>query len=584
MKNRILICTGTSGISAGAEKVAELFKEGLERHKLQDDYDVIKTGDRGLFRDVLVDIVPPDGKRITYEYVTPEDVSKIVEEHLVKGEPVEKKLAGKDYEQFFASQTRIVLANCGEIDPESLDDYLAHNGYKALKNVLAMTPEETIQNMKTAGLRGRGGAGFPTGMKWDFCRQAEGDQKYIVCNADEGDPGAFMDRSVLEGDPHAVIEGMNIAGYAIGATEGYIYCRAEYPIAIKRLTKAISQAEERGYLGKNIQGSDHSFHLTIKQGAGAFVCGEETALLASIEGRRGMPKIRPPFPAQKGLWGKPTTINNVETLANVRHVFEKGAEWFASIGTEKSKGTKVFALAGKVKNTGLVEVPMGMTIRDLVFGPGGGMLRKKAKFKGIQLGGPSGGCLPESLLDTPIDYESINQTGAIMGSGGMVVMDTRTCMVDVARFFLDFTVNESCGKCVPCRVGLKRTLEVLDEITAGRGTEKHITFLREMGNTIKNTALCGLGNTAPNPVLTTLRYFPEEYAAHIHEHVCPSKVCTALIKFEFIEENCTKCGKCFKACPVDAISWEKKQYPVLDKEKCIKCKTCIDACNFEAIQ
>jgi len=584
MKNRILICTGTSGISAGAEKVAELFKEGLERHKLQDDYDVIKTGDRGLFRDVLVDIVPPDGKRITYEYVTPEDVSKIVEEHLVKGEPVEKMLAGKDYEQFFASQTRIVLANCGEIDPESLDDYLAHNGYKALKNVLAMTPEETIQNMKTAGLRGRGGAGFPTGMKWDFCRQAEGDQKYIVCNADEGDPGAFMDRSVLEGDPHAVIEGMNIAGYAIGATEGYIYCRAEYPIAIKRLTKAISQAEERGYLGKNIQGSDHSFHLTIKQGAGAFVCGEETALLASIEGRRGMPKIRPPFPAQKGLWGKPTTINNVETLANVRHVFEKGAEWFASIGTEKSKGTKVFALAGKVKNTGLVEVPMGMTIRDLVFGPGGGMLRKKAKFKGIQLGGPSGGCLPESLLDTPIDYESINQTGAIMGSGGMVVMDTRTCMVDVARFFLDFTVNESCGKCVPCRVGLKRTLEVLDEITAGRGTEKHITFLQEMGNTIKNTALCGLGNTAPNPVLTTLRYFPEEYDAHIHEHVCPSKVCTALIKFEFIEENCTKCGKCFKACPVDAISWEKKQYPVLDKEKCIKCKTCIDACNFEAIQ
>ncbi|MCF8129613.1 MAG: NADH-quinone oxidoreductase subunit NuoF, partial [Deltaproteobacteria bacterium] len=583
MKNRILICTGTSGISAGAEKVAELFKEGLQRHKLQDDYDVIKTGDRGLFRDVLVDIVPPDGKRITYEYVTPEDVSKIVKEHLVKGEPVEKMLAGEDYEQFFASQTRIVLANCGEIDPESLDDYLAHNGYKALKNVLAMTPEETIQNMKTAGLRGRGGAGFPTGMKWDFCRQAEGDQKYIVCNADEGDPGAFMDRSVLEGDPHAVIEGMNIAGYAIGATEGYIYCRAEYPIAIKRLTKAISQAEERGYLGKKIQGSDHSFHLTIKQGAGAFVCGEETALLASIEGRRGMPKIRPPFPAQKGLWGKPTTINNVETLANVRHIFEKGAEWFSSIGTEKSKGTKVFALAGKVKNTGLVEVPMGMTIRDLVFGPGGGMLRKKAKFKGIQLGGPSGGCLPESLLDTPIDYESINQTGAIMGSGGMVVMDTRTCMVDVARFFLDFTVNESCGKCVPCRVGLKRTLEVLDEITAGRGTVEHLTFLREMGDTIKNTALCGLGNTAPNPVITTMRYFPEEYDAHIHEHVCPSKVCTALIKFEFIEENCTKCGKCFKACPVDAISWEKKQYPVLDKEKCIKCKTCIDACNFEAI-
>jgi len=507
-----------------------------------------------------------------------------IAEHLVKGEPVEKLLAGEDYRQFFASQTRIVLANCGEIDPESLDDYLAHNGYKALQIVLAMTPEETIEKMKIAGLRGRGGAGFPTGMKWGFCRQAEGDQKYIVCNADEGDPGAFMDRSVLEGDPHAVIEGMIIAGYAIGATEGYIYCRAEYPIAIKRLNIAISQAEERGYLGKNIQGSDHSFHLTIKQGAGAFVCGEETALLASIEGRRGMPTPRPPFPAQKGLWGKPTTINNVETLANIRHIFEKGAQWFASIGTENSKGTKVFALAGKIKNTGLVEVPMGMTIRDLVFGPGGGMLRKKAKFKGIQLGGPSGGCLPESLLDTRIDYESINQTGAIMGSGGMVVMDTRTCMVDVARFFLDFTVTESCGKCVPCRIGLKRTLEVLDEITAGRGTEEHLTFLSEMGNTIKNTALCGLGNTAPNPVLTTLRYFPEEYQAHIHDHICPSRVCTALIKFEVIQENCTKCGKCSKACPVDAITWEKKQYPVLDKEKCIKCKTCIDACNFEAIQ
>ncbi len=584
MKNRILICTGTSGISAGAEKVADLFREGLKQNNLQDDYDVIQTGDRGLFRDVLVDIVPPEGERITYEYVSPDDVSKIVEEHLVNGEPVKKKVAGDDYKQFFATQTRIVLANCGEIDPESLDDYEAQNGYKALQKVLAMSPKEVIEQMKAAGLRGRGGAGFPAGMKWDFCRQAEGDQKYMVCNADEGDPGAFMDRSVLEGDPHAVVEGMIIAGYAIGATEGYIYCRAEYPVAIKRLTIAISQAEERGYLGNNILGSDHSFHLTIKQGAGAFVCGEETALLASIEGLRGMPKPRPPFPAQKGLWGKPTTINNVETLASVRHVYEKGADWFASIGTENSKGTKVFALAGKIKNTGLVEVPMGITIRDIVFGPGGGMLKKKAKFKGIQLGGPSGGCLPESLLDTPIDYESINKTGAIMGSGGMVVMDTRTCMVDVARFFLDFTVAESCGKCVPCRVGLKRTLEVLDEITGGRGTEDHLTFLRETGNTIKNTALCGLGNTAPNPVLTTLQYFPEEYAAHIHDRECPSHVCTALIKFEFIEENCTKCGLCHKACPVEAIEWKKKQYPVLDKEKCIKCKSCIDACNFEAIQ
>ncbi|GAK61678.1 NADH-quinone oxidoreductase subunit F [Candidatus Vecturithrix granuli] len=584
MKKRILICTGTSGISAGAEKVGQLFTEGLERHGLHRHYDIVMTGDRGLFRDVLVDIVSPDNERMTYEYVTPEDVPTIVEQHLVHGEPVKKLLAGEDYRQFFANQTRIVLANCGEIDPESLDDYLAHNGYKALQAALNMSPDAVIETMKIAGLRGRGGAGFPTWMKWNFCKQAAGDQKYLVCNADEGDPGAFMDRSVLEGDPHAVIEGMIIGGYAIGATEGYVYCRAEYPIALKRLAKAIAQAEARGYLGKNILGSDHAFHLTIKQGAGAFVCGEETALLASIEGRRGMPRPRPPFPAQKGLWGKPTTINNVETLANIRHIFEKGAEWFASIGTEKNSGTKVFALAGKVKNTGLVEVPMGTTIRELIFGPGGGMLKKKDKFKGVQIGGPSGGCLPESLLDTPIDYESINKTGAIMGSGGMVVMDTRTCMVDVAKFFLDFTVAESCGKCVPCRVGLKRTLEVFEEITAGRGKEEHLAFLQEMGTTIKSTALCGLGNTAPNPVLTTLRYFPEEYQAHIHDHVCPSRVCTALIQFEIITANCVQCGLCFKACPVGAITWEKKQYPILDKNKCIKCKACIDACNFGAIQ
>lgn len=584
MKKRILICMGTSGISAGAEKVSQLFKEGLERHGLDHHYDIVMTGDRGLFRDVLVDIVSPDAERITYEYVTPDDVATIVEQHVVQGEPVKKLLAGEDYRQFFANQTRIVLANCGEIDPESLDDYVAHNGYTALQKAFNMSPEGVIKEMSIAGLRGRGGAGFPTWKKWDLCKQAEGDQKYLVCNADEGDPGAFMDRSVLEGDPHAVIEGMIIAGYAIGATAGYVYCRAEYPIAIKRLSKAIQQAEERGYLGENILGSNHAFHLTIKQGAGAFVCGEETALLASIEGRRGMPRPRPPFPANKGLWGKPTTINNVETLATVRHIFEKGGEWFASIGTEKSKGTKVFALAGKVKNTGLVEVPMGTTIRELIFGPGGGMLNKKDKFKGVQIGGPSGGCLPESLLDTPIDYESINQTGAIMGSGGMVVMDARTCMVDVAKFFLDFTVAESCGKCVPCRVGLKRTLEVLEEITAGRGKEDHLAFLQEMGTTIKSTALCGLGNTAPNPVLTTLRYFPEEYQAHIHEHVCPSRVCTALIRFEIIEANCVKCGLCFKACPTGAISWEKKQYPILEKSKCIKCKACIDACNFGAIQ
>ncbi len=393
-----------------------------------------------------------------------------------------------------------------------------------------------------------------------------------------------MDRSILEGDPHAVIEGMVIAGYAIGAGEGYVYCRAEYPLALKRLKMAIDQAKERGFLGQGIDGKDFSFDIKIKEGAGAFVCGEETALIASIEGRRGMPKTRPPFPANKGLWGNPTSINNVETIANVRHVITRGAEWFASIGTKNSKGTKVFALAGKVKNTGLVEVPMGTTIRELIYGPGGGMLNAKEEFKGVQIGGPSGGCLPESLLDTPIDYKSITKTGAIMGSGGMIVMDGSTCMVDMARFFLDFTVAESCGKCVPCRVGLKRMLEVLETITSGKGEEKHLRFLQEMGEAVKKTALCGLGNTAPNPVLTTLKYFIDEYKTHINDKNCPAHVCGDLIKFEVIEEKCVKCGLCFKACPVGAIEWEAKNVAKINKEKCIKCKACIEACRFKAIK
>jgi len=584
MKVKILICMGTSGISAGAKEVERVFKDELKQHKLIEKCKIVRTGDRGLFRDVLIDIITPELGRVTYEYVKPEDVSKIVERHLVEGKPVKELEVGKDYEEFFSTQMRVVLSNCGEINPEDIDDYIAHGGYKALDKALDMGPEKVIREIKKSGLRGRGGAGFPTGLKWEFCKNAEGDVKYVVCNADEGDPGAFMDRSILEGDPHSVIEGMIIAGYAIGANEGYIYCRAEYPLVVKRLSTALSQAKEKRLLGEGVLDSKFSFDINLIQGAGAFVCGEETALLASIEGRRGTPRPKPPFPAQQGLWGNPTLINNVETLANIRHIIIKGAEWFSSIGSERSKGTKVFALAGKIKNTGLVEVPMGTTIRQLIYGPGGGMISKKGNLKAVQIGGPSGGCLPESLLDTPIDYESITQTGAIMGSGGMIVMDESSCMVDIAKFFTSFTVAESCGKCVPCRVGLKRMLEVLEEITRGKGKEEHINFLQEMATTVKNTALCGLGQTAPNPVLTTIRYFLDEYKAHIKEKKCPARVCIELLKFEVVEERCVRCGRCYKACPVGAIEWKKKEYPRIDKDKCIKCKSCINVCEFRAIQ
>jgi len=583
MKTRILVCCGTSGLSAGANDVVNQFKTLLKTHKKTGSFEIIKAGDRGLFRDVLVDIIEEDNRTI-YEYVTKDDVKEIVESHLLNGEIVKRLQAKESYTQFFKDQQRIVLKNCGEIDPDDIDEYIALDGYKAAEQALAMKPEEIIEEMKKSGLRGRGGAGFPTGLKWDFCRKADGDQKYIICNADEGDPGAFMDRSILEGDPHSVLEGMIIGAYAIGATEGYIYCRAEYPLAIEKLNIAIEESTKKGFLGKNIFDSEFSFNLHIKEGAGAFVCGEETALMASIEGKRGMPSPRPPYPAQSGLWGKPTNINNVETFANVRHVILKGGDWFAGIGYKKSKGTKVFALAGKVKNTGLVEVPMGTTIRELIDGPGGGMVQKGIPFKAVQLGGPSGGCLPESLIDTPIDYESINETGAIMGSGGMIVMDQRSCMVDIARFFLSFTVAESCGKCVPCRIGLKRMLEVLELITEGKGTEEHITFLKELSETVKDTALCGLGNTAPNPVLTTLKYFEEEYLAHIREKTCPSHVCTPLVKFEVVEDTCIKCGLCKKACPVVAIIWEKKQVAKINKDRCIKCKSCITTCPVMAIE
>ena len=581
---KILICMGTSGISAGAEEVVKIFASELKRHKLIDRCEIIKTGDRGLFRDVLVDIITPKLGRVTYEYIKPENVAVIVKNHILGGEPVKELLAGKDYTRFFFNQMRIVLSNCGEIDPENIDHYLERGGYDAFKKVLVMDPGEVIGEVKKSGLKGRGGAGFLTGRKWELTEVEKGAEKYVVCNADEGDPGAFMDRSVLEGDPHSVVEGMAIAGYAIGANEGYIYCRAEYPLAIKRLNKAITQAREKAFLGKNILGSKFSFDISIKQGAGAFVCGEETALIASIEGRRGTPVSRPPFPAQKGLWDKPTLINNVETLANIRHIIVKGAEWFSSIGHGKSKGTKVFALAGKVKNTGLVEVPMGTTIRQLIYGPGGGMVTKNIGFKGVQIGGPSGGCVPESLLDTPIDYESITETGAIMGSGGMIVMDERTCMVDIAKFFLDFTVAESCGKCVPCRVGLKRMLEVFEKITEGKGKKEHITFLQEMAATIKDTALCGLGNTAPNPVLTTLKYFLDEIQVHIKDKICPAHVCLNLVKFEVVIDKCVKCGRCYEVCPTNAIYWKKKEYAKINKDKCIKCKACINACPFMAIE
>jgi NADH-quinone oxidoreductase subunit F len=584
MDTKILICMGTSGISAGAEDVVRAFEQELAKNDLMNRCNIKKVGDRGLFRDVLVDIIIPDNVRTTYEYIKPENVEKIVSEHIIGGVPVKRLQTGKDYEQFFASQMRIVLSNCGEIDPEDIDEYISLGGYSTLDRVFDMMPEKVIEEVRKSGLRGRGGAGFPTGLKWELARKEKADIKYIICNADEGDPGAFMDRSILEGDPHSVMEGMIIAGYAIGAIEGFIYCRAEYPLAIKRLEIALSQGREKGILGERIKGSEFSFNITIKQGGGAFVCGEETALMLSIEGHRGEPKPRPPYPTQSGLWGKPTVINNVETLANVPRIIMKGSEWFSSIGTEDSKGTKVFALAGKVKNTGLVEVPMGTTIRQLIFGPGGGMLRKKVGFKGVQIGGPSGGCLPEELIDTPIDYESITHTGAIMGSGGMVVMDESTCMVDIAKYFLSFTVEESCGKCVPCRVGLKRMLEVLERITEGKGRKEDIDFLKEMGNTILDTALCGLGNTAPNPVLTTIRYFPEEYKAHIDSKDCPSHICLDLLKFEIIEENCIKCGLCFEACPVSAISWKKKEYPKIDKNICTKCKSCINVCDYMAIK
>jgi NADH-quinone oxidoreductase subunit F len=581
---KVIVGLGTCGIAAGAEETYKAITQKLPA----DSVHLTKTGCIGMcYQEPLVELRTNDGARFLYGKVTKERVERIVDEHVKQGKAIPEWLVwsnnglGTD-KSYIDRQRRIVLRNCGNINPESIEEYLAVDGYKAIEKMFnEFDPEALINIIIDSGLRGRGGAGFLTGMKWRFTRLAKGDHKYIICNADEGDPGAFMDRSVLESDPHSVIEGMIIAGYAIGADHGYIYVRAEYPKAIERLNIAIAQAEERNLLGDNILGKGMSFHLKLKEGAGAFVCGEETALMASIEGKRGMPRVRPPFPATKGLWENPTSINNVETFANVPWIVLKGASAFNSLGTAKSKGTKVFALAGKVKHGGLVEVPMGITIKEIVFDICGGIKEDK-KFKAVQMGGPSGGCIPAELHNTIIDYESINKTGAIMGSGGLVVMDETTCMVDVARFFLDFTQRESCGKCTFCRIGTKRMLEVLTRITEGKGKDGDIELLEELAVLVKNTSLCGLGQTAPNPVLTTLKYFRSEYEAHISNKKCPAHHCGPLLTYT-ITNNCTGCTLCARACPTKCITGEKKQLHVIDQDKCIRCGECYKVCNFNAI-
>jgi len=589
-QNKVFICTGTGCVLSGSEKVKSAFKEEFKKRKIS-EIDIVQTGCHGFCQQGPIVVIQPEG--VFYPTVSAENVSRIVEEHLIGGEVVEdllyedsrtgKKISLYKDINFYQKQNRIVLRNCGQINPEEIDDYIESGGYKALEKVLnKMSPEEVVEEVKASGLRGRGGAGFPTGLKWSFAQKAPGAVKYVICNADEGDPGAFMDRSVLEGDPHSVLEGMMIAAYAIGASEGYIYVRAEYPLAVKRLKIAVEHAKKKGFLGKNILGSSFDFEIKMKEGAGAFVCGEETALMASIEGKRGMPRIRPPFPAQSGLWGKPTNINNVETLANIAWIITNGADKFAAIGTEKSKGTKIFAVTGKVKNGGLVEVPMGTTLRKVIFDICGGIKDDK-KFKAVQIGGPSGGCLPTEFLDTPIDYESLTQTGAIVGSGGMVVMDESSCVVDLAKYFLTFTQKESCGKCVPCRVGTKRMLEMLERMTKGESDEKELVLLEELARDVKVASLCGLGQTAPNPILTMLEYFQEEFEEHVKEGRCRAGVCSELIAYVIKENVCRGCGVCKKHCPMGAITGEKKQPHEIDVTKCVKCGICMQHCPFDAI-
>ncbi|MEN6485658.1 MAG: NADH-quinone oxidoreductase subunit NuoF [Syntrophobacteraceae bacterium] len=587
---QLLVCRGTGCESQKADVIYSALFDELKRTGLADTTEVKFTGCHGLCQMGPTIIIEPGGT--FYCNVTPADVAEIIESDLVKGIAVERLLfldpkgkkrilSYKDM-KFFDPQRRIVLRNCGFINPEDIDNYLEVGGYGAIRKAFKMSQMDVINEVKKSGVRGRGGGGFPTGMKWEFCNKSPGDQKYLICNADEGDPGAFMDRAVLEGDPHSVLEGMMIAGYAIGATKAYIYVRAEYPMAYERVLVAIKQATERGYLGKKIFGSDFDFEITVKLGAGAFVCGEETALMASIEGRRGMPKPRPPFPAIKGLFGKPTNINNVETFANLPVILDKGGDWFTGVGTEKSKGTKVFCLAGKITNSGLVEIPMGTPLRQIIDDIGGGIPNKR-KFKAAQTGGPSGGCIPASHFDIPMDYENLTAVGSIMGSGGLIVTDESTCMVDMAKFFLGFTQKESCGKCVPCRLGTKNMLETLTNISRGEATIEDLDQLQDLAQYVKAGSLCGLGQTAPNPVLSSIRYFRDEYEAHILKHECPARVCVDLIRFHVNNENCTQCGSCAKVCPTEAITWRKKEFAVIDRNKCVKCRACILSCRFHAI-
>ena len=594
----LLVCAGTGCVSNNSLKVKTALEKEIEKHNLQEEIQVVTTGCNGFCANGPIVVVKPDD--IFYQLLTEEDIPHLVEEHFLKGRPVEKLMYTPAKGEapipkmsdipFFGKQRLIALANRGLIDPENIEEYIALGGYKALAKALTeMTPEQVIEEIKASGLRGRGGAGFPTGKKWEFCRNASGgggtspSLKYIICNADEGDPGAFMDRSIVESDPHALLEGMLIGAYAIGAGHGFIYIRAEYPLALERLNQALEQARDYGLLGQDIFGTDFSFDISVSKGAGAFVCGEETSLIGSLEGKLPEPRVRPPYPAQSGYMGKPTNINNVETWANVPHIIKRGADWFSSIGTETSKGTKVFSLVGKVNNTGLVEVPMGISMREIVFDIGGGIPDGK-KFKAVQTGGPSGGCIPESLLDTPVDYESLTQAGSIMGSGGMIVMDENNCMVEVARYFVSFTQQESCGKCSPCREGTWHMMNILDDITQGKGQEGDIELLEKIGRNIKETALCGLGNTAPNPVLTTIRYFRDEYEAHIRDKRCPAGVCKALLTYSIDPEKCTGCTVCARNCPVDCISGQRKQTHVIDQEKCIKCGMCYSVCNFDAVR
>jgi NADH:ubiquinone oxidoreductase subunit F (NADH-binding)/(2Fe-2S) ferredoxin len=610
-KIKIMVGMATCGISAGADKVWKALEEKIAELKL--DAVLEKTGCIGFCqKEPLVDVVYPKKVRVSYQAMTPQKAEALVEaikngevfqdntlcridqeEFLVEGtsrpyaNPHPPELPGEipKYEQlpFFKKQVKIALRNCGFINPERIEEYIARGGYTTLHKVLTgMSPEQVIAEVKASGLRGRGGAGFPTGLKWEFARNNPGDIKYVICNADEGDPGAFMDRGILEGDPHAVLEGMAIGAYAIGASEGYIYCRAEYPLAIHRLKIAIDQAEKLGLLGEKIFGTDFSFELKIREGAGAFVCGEETSLIASIEGKVGEPRPRPPFPAQSGLWGKPTIINNVKTWSHIAPIMVRGSKWYSQYGTKGSPGTTVFALVGKVNNTGLVEIPLGITLREMIFDIGGGIAGDKA-FKAVQTGGPSGGCIPEEHLDTPVDYDSLGALGSIMGSGGMIVMDERDCMVNMAKYFIDFTKDESCGKCVPCREGTLRLMEILEAITEGKGQEGDIDKLAYMSEVIKDGSLCGLGQTAPNPVLTTIRYFREEYEAHIWAKKCPAKACKALITYKVLDDVCNGCGLCRIKCPVQAVEGVKKEAHLILQEKCIKCGVCFDSCKFAAI-